>query len=53
MDAKSAKNRLNAGIVGLGKMGHVRADVIAKHPALVLSAICDVANDRLMPAYLR
>ena len=46
MDAKSVTNRLNTGIVGLGKMGHIRADVITKHPALSLSAVCDVNESK-------
>jgi len=38
------KKRLNTGIVGLGKMGRTRADVITGHPNLSLSAVCDVAE---------
>lgn len=40
------KNRLNVGIVGLGKMGYVRADVIGKHPKLDLLAVCDVIESK-------
>lgn len=40
------KNRLNIGIVGLGKMGHIRADVITKHPKLNLFAVCDVIETK-------
>ena len=40
------KNRLNVGIVGLGKMGHIRADVIIKHPKLNLLAACDVIETK-------
>jgi len=40
------KNRLNVGIVGLGKMGGTRADVIRKHPELDLFAVCDVLKSK-------
>lgn len=40
------KNRLNVGLVGLGKMGHIRADAIMKHPELNLSAVCDVIETK-------
>ena len=40
------KNRLNTGIVGLGKMGHIRADVIRNHPKLNLFAACDVVETK-------
>ncbi len=36
--------RLKTGIIGLGKMGGIRAEVIQSHPALDLRAVCDVAN---------
>lgn len=39
------KDKLNIGIVGMGKMGRVRANVIRSHPALVLRAVCDVSGD--------
>jgi predicted dehydrogenase len=38
------KNRLKAGIIGLGKMGHIRAEVIQNHPAFDLRAVCDVTE---------
>ena len=40
------KNRLNVGIVGLGKMGHIRADAIREHPKLDLFAVCDVIESK-------
>ena len=40
------KNRLNVGIVGLGKAGHIRADGIKKHPKLNLLAACDVIETK-------
>ena len=39
------KEKLNIGIAGMGKMGHVRADVIRRHPNLVLRAVCDVSGE--------
>ncbi|MCK5639708.1 MAG: Gfo/Idh/MocA family oxidoreductase [Gammaproteobacteria bacterium] len=40
------KNKLDVGIVGLGKMGHIRAGVIKKHPELNLFAVCDVIETK-------
>ncbi len=39
-------SKLNVGIVGLGKMGHIRADVIRKQPKLNLTAVCDVIRSK-------
>ena len=39
-------NGLNVGIVGLGKMGRIRADVIIKQPKLNLIAVCDVIESK-------
>jgi len=33
---------LRAGVVGMGRVGHRRAKCIADHPALELSAVCDI-----------
>ncbi len=38
------KNRLKVGIIGLGKMGNIRAEVIQNHPAFDLRAVCDVTT---------
>ena len=46
MDEKSVKSKLNIGIVGLGKMGHIRAEIIAEHPGLNLVAVCDVIESK-------
>jgi len=35
-------NKLKVGIVGFGKMGKIRKDVIDSHPDLSLAGICDV-----------
>lgn len=44
--AGKMKNRLNVGIIGLGKMGHIRAKAISSHPKLDLSAVCDVIESK-------
>ncbi len=38
--------KLNIGIVGLGKMGHIRTDAIRKRPELNLTAACDVIKSK-------
>jgi predicted dehydrogenase len=46
------KDRLKAGIVGLGKMGHIRAEVIQNNPAFDLRAVCDI-NGGNGPEYVK
>lgn len=38
--------KLNVGIVGLGKMGLIRAEVIKNQPELNLTAVCDVVKPK-------
>ena len=36
--------KINVGIIGLGKVGLLRKDLILRHPAFTLKALCDVTN---------
>ncbi len=36
------KKTINVGIIGLGRVGATRRDLISKHPRLAVTAVCDV-----------
>jgi len=40
------EKKLKVGIVGLGKMGHIRADAVNRQPGLSLLAVCDVIEEK-------
>ena len=37
-----ASEKLKVGIIGMGKMGRIRADVVERHPLLELKSVCDI-----------